>query len=39
MDPVAGEDSNISVAESFDKFVQEIGFLPPDSLPPTGYAA
>jgi hypothetical protein len=38
MDPVAGEQSNIVVADSFDEFVQKIGFLPPDGLPEVGDA-
>ena len=38
MDPVAGAESNIVVAESFDKFVQEIGFPPAGGLPPIGGA-
>ena len=38
MDPVAGEKSNIVVAESFDDFVQQIGFLPPEGLPAVGDA-
>jgi hypothetical protein len=38
MDPVAGEESNIVVAESFDEFVQHLGFLPPGGLPDTGEA-
>ena len=36
MDPVAGEESNIVVAQSFDDFVQQIGFLPPEGLPSIG---
>ena len=38
MDPVAGEESNIIVAESFDEFVQHIGFLPPGGLSAIGEA-
>jgi hypothetical protein len=38
MDPVAGEESNIVVAESFDEFVQHLGFLPPGGLPDIGEA-
>ena len=38
MDPVAGEESNIVVAESFEEFVQHLGFLPPGGLPDIGKA-
>lgn len=38
MDPVAGEESNIVVAESFDEFVRHIGSLPPGGLPAIGEA-
>lgn len=38
MDPVVGEESNIVVAQSFDEFVQQIGFLPPEGLPAVGEA-
>lgn len=33
MDPIAGEESNIVIAESFDEFVRQIGFLPPGGVP------
>ena len=38
MDPIAGEESNIVVAQSFDEFVQRIGFLPPEGLLAVGEA-
>ena len=38
MDPVAGEESNIVVSESFNEFVQHIGFLPPGGIPEIGEA-
>ncbi|HWE97274.1 MAG TPA: SMI1/KNR4 family protein [Tepidisphaeraceae bacterium] len=33
MDPVAGEESNIVVAESFAQFAEQIGFEPAGGLP------
>ena len=38
MDPVAGEESNIILAQSFDEFAHQIGFLPPEGLPAVGEA-
>jgi hypothetical protein len=36
MDPIAGEESSLVVAQSFDEFVHHVGFLPPGGLPDIG---